>query len=138
MTEINTNNKDIILYDGVCILCNTFITVILKLDTKRKFLFSSLQSNYSKSILKITDSTDYKINTVFLIRNGKKYTKSTAVLMILTSFSNLFKIFYIFYLIPKFIRDMIYDLIANKRYAFFGKTGSCPIPPVKVRKRFLD
>ena len=133
---MTTNN--IILFDGVCILCNGFIDFVIRFDSKEVFTFSSLQSHFAKQYSGIDHDSSIKFETVYLVRDGIKYEKSTAVLMIITSLPHLFKLFYVFFLIPKFIRDFLYVQIAKNRYSLFGKKNQCTIPSPSLKRRFLD
>lgn len=132
------NSKEIILFDGICNLCNGFVNLIIRFDSKERFVFSSLQSDYARNILHTESKEENDFNTVYLIKNGSHYEKSNAVLMILTSLPYLWKACYIFYLMPKSIRDYIYDFIARRRYSFFGKKDKCIIPPENIKSRFLE
>jgi predicted DCC family thiol-disulfide oxidoreductase YuxK len=134
----NFKDKSIILFDGVCNLCNASIQFILKRDYNKKYLFASLQSDAAKEIL--LQYTDEKINleTIILIENGKIYNKSTAVLKIWKNLNYLHTVLYICLLIPKPIRDWFYTKIAKNRYKWFGKKQSCKIPNKEIRNRFLD
>ena len=131
-------SNNIILFDGICILCNGFIEFVIKYDSKEVFMFSSLQSEFAKQHAPIYHNPSTKFETVYLIRNGIIYEKSTAVLMILTSLPHLFKLCYVFFLIPKFIRDFVYAHVARRRYSLFGKKDQCMIPPPNTRLRFLE
>ena len=108
----NFKDKSIILFDGVCNLCNTSIQFILKRDFNKKYLFASLQSDAAKEIL--LQYTDEKINleTIILIENGKIYKKSTAVLKIWKNLNRLQSALYICIVIPRPIRDWFYTIIA--------------------------
>lgn len=131
-------SKDIILFDGICILCNGFVNLIIRFDSKERFVFSSLQSDYAKKVLKIEPAEEKYFDTLYLITKGDRYEKSLAVLKILTALPNLWKVCYIFYVLPKFIRDFIYDFIARRRYSFFGKKDNCTVPSENLKHRFLD
>ena len=135
---INHKNKSIILFDGVCNLCNASVNFIVKYDKKERFLFASLQSDVAKEILLQFPSKKTNLNSILLIENGIIYNKSTAVLLIARKLSSFFKIFYVFIVIPKFIRDAVYTFIANNRYTWFGKKESCMLPTPEIKKRFLE
>ena len=128
----------IIFFDDVCILCNRFVRIVLKNDKNKTIQFSPLQSDFSARTLKMNHIDSSKMNTVAYIHNDKIYFKSLAVLKIITSLKGLWKLSYILYIIPRFLADMIYDYIANKRYFIFGKMKSCMIPPKEMQDRFID
>jgi len=128
--------KSLILFDGVCNLCNSSVNIIIDLDRRKKFLFSSLQSEEGKSIL-----SKHQINTVpetiILVEEGNVYQKSTAVLHICRKLIFPLPIFYLFLIIPKFIRDAVYDFVAANRYKWFGAKETCRIPTPELKERFL-
>jgi predicted DCC family thiol-disulfide oxidoreductase YuxK len=127
----------VILFDGVCNLCNWAVGFIIRRDPEGKFKFASLQSTYSRNFL---DECGFQLTPDFIIyiRNFKIYTKSTAVLMILRDLGGLWKMFYGFIIIPGYLRDLIYSFVAKKRYKLFGKRESCMIPSPELRSRFME
>lgn len=133
----NFENKSIILFDGVCNLCNSTVNFIIKHDKKERFLFASLQSDAGKEILLHYPSKKNNLNSVLLIENDSIYHKSTAALLISSKLQGAIQFFYIFNLLPLKIRDNIYDYVAKNRYRWFGKQDICMIPKPELRKRFL-
>lgn len=128
--------KPIIFFDGVCNLCNGAINFIINRDKKGYFKFAPLQSEIAKnfvsqSVIENTDSIIYQ-------DSDQLYTKSTAALKIARHLDGAWKGFYAFIIIPKFIRDFIYDLIAKNRYNWFGKRDSCKMPTQDIKNRFLE
>lgn len=134
----NFKDKSIILFDGVCNLCNSAVNFIIKHDKKEYFLFASLQSDAAKEILLQYPLKKTSLNSIILITNNISYDKSTAALLISKQLNNGYKLIYFFIVIPKFIRDFVYNLIANNRYKWFGKQKSCKIPSLEIKNRFLD
>jgi len=134
---INANNTSIILFDGVCNLCNSSIQFIIKRDLKHRFQFSSLQSDASHDILLQFQLKNSNLDSIILIENGKIYQKSTAILKIFKNLTSLWRLSYIFIIIPKFIRDFVYDIVAKYRYKWFGEKNSCMIPSKELKNRFL-
>ncbi|MDO9037675.1 MAG: DCC1-like thiol-disulfide oxidoreductase family protein [Lutibacter sp.] len=134
----NFENKSIILFDGVCNLCNASVNFVIKHDKKAQFLFASFQSDAAKEILLHFNLKNLNGGTVILVEGQKVYDKSTAALKIAKRLDDGFKAFYAFIIVPKFFRDWIYDIIAKNRYHWFGKKESCLIPSAKLRNRFLD
>lgn len=122
---IKTKNKSIILYDGICNLCNKSVRFIIKNDTKKQFLFVSLQSDAAAQLLLHINHKKNDLNSIVLIDKGIIYLKSTAVLHILRKIGGVWAVFYFFKIIPKNIRDYIYDAIASHRYKWFGKCEIC-------------
>ena len=134
----NFNGKSIVLFDGVCNLCNSSINFIIKHDKKEQFLFASLQSDVAKEILLQFTSKKINFDSIVLIEQEEFYEKSTAVLRILKHLGGRYKLLYCSVIIPKFIRDKLYDYIAKNRYKWYGKRESCMIPAAELKKRFLD
>ncbi|TXD52584.1 MULTISPECIES: thiol-disulfide oxidoreductase DCC family protein [unclassified Polaribacter] len=133
------SNKKVILFDGVCNLCNTAVLEVIKNDKKDSFLFAALQSVSGKEItdhLKIDTS---KIDSIILYEPGVAYDlKSTAALKIMNDFGGLWYITQIGLLFPESFRDYIYDFIAKNRYKWFGKKESCMLPTAELKDKFLE
>ncbi len=130
--------KPIILFDGVCNLCNTAIQFVIKHDPKEIFVFASLQSDIGQQILKDNNLPLQQLNSFVLLQNGIIYTKSSAALKVAQQLSGIWKTLYIFNIVPKFIRDGVYGFIAKNRYKWFGKNESCPLPSPQLKQRFLS
>lgn len=128
--------KRIILFDGECHFCDSSVQFIIKRDPKGVFYFSSLQSDAGKELLKKYGVSE-DVETMFLIDEEKVYDKSSAALRICRHLKGFWKLCYGLIIIPKPIRDVVYDVIAKNRYRWFGKKESCTLPPPSVRKRFL-
>ena len=142
MNNINLNkltslNKQILLFDGVCNLCDKFVQFVLHYDDKEQFFFASLQSSLGQQILK-KYNLDSDLNTVVLIRNEKAYTHSDVALKVGIALGGWMNLSYLCYLIPQFIRDTIYNWIAANRYRFFDKQDYCILPKEEWKNRFLD
>ncbi|WP_457611580.1 thiol-disulfide oxidoreductase DCC family protein [Lutibacter sp.] len=133
----NFNNKLIILFDGVCNLCNSSVNFIIKHDTKEQFLFASLQSDAAKEILLQFSTKKLALDSIILIQDSNIYEKSSAALQISKHLNGGYKLLYGFIIIPQFIRDWVYDIIAENRYKWFGKKEKCMIPTSEIRNRFL-
>lgn len=130
-------HKGILLFDGVCNLCDKFVQFVLRHDHQQLFVFASLQSPIGQELLK-EYKLDQGLTTVVLIRDRKAYTHSDVALKVGYSLGGWLKIVYLCYLIPKFIRDIIYNWIAANRYQFFGKQDQCMMPKAEWKTRFLD
>ena len=128
----------VILFDGVCNLCNSAVKFVLKRDKKAAFKFASLQSDAAKKILSNTEISDIDSGTFVLIENGKTYTRSTAALKVCRQLSGLWPLLTVFIIVPRFIRDRVYNLISKNRYRWFGKRDICMIPSPEVANRFLN
>jgi len=132
------DEKQIILFDGVCNFCNFWVNFVLKRDKKDLFRFAALQSEKAKELTSKFKFDTSKLDTFILIAENKLYTKSTAALMICKQLNGLIKILSPLIILPKFFRDFIYDLIAKNRYKIFGRRESCRIPTVEDKLKFLE
>ncbi|PHR74651.1 MAG: thiol-disulfide oxidoreductase [Lutibacter sp.] len=133
----NTIPKPLLLFDGVCNLCNSSVQFVIKHDKKQQFLFSSLQSDAAKEILLQFGEINMNLDSIILITDAKIYSKSSAILKIAELLGGYYAVGIIFYIIPKFIRDKIYDFVAKNRYKWYGKRENCMIPNKKIKSRFL-
>jgi len=118
-------NENILLFDGFCNLCSRLVNFIIKRDKKSKFLFISLQSASGQSLLKKFGLPTDNFDSVVYIRSDKFFLKSSAILHILKELGGIWKLFFIFIIVPNFIRDFIYRIIAKTRYKIFGRHNSC-------------
>lgn len=126
-----------VLFDGVCNFCNASINFVIDRDSKGIFKFAALQSEIGQEILKKYSLKQNDFDSIILEKEGKIYQKSDAALEIVRNLDGLWKIFYIFKIIPSFLRNPIYDLIAKNRYRIFGRTDACRIPTPELKARFL-
>ncbi len=131
----NTNNKIIILFDGVCNMCVGSVNFIIKRDSKDMFRFASLQGDVGQKMIK---KYSLSMNSIVLIKNGQAKTKSTAVLNILYHLNTFWKALLIFYVVPYPIRDILYNIVAKSRYFLFGKRNQCMIPNENINSKFLS
>ncbi|MFK9093683.1 thiol-disulfide oxidoreductase DCC family protein [Bacillus salipaludis] len=127
----------IILYDGICNLCNSSVQFILKRDPAGKFKFASLQGETGQRLLK-EHGIGLDLNSFLLIESGKIYRKSSAALRVCKQLKGPWKMVTVFFIIPCFLRDRLYDILANNRYKWFGKKESCMLPSPKWKNRFLE
>ena len=118
----------ILLFDGVCNLCDSLVGFVIRHDRSKKIIFSSLQSENGKSLLAQYGLPAGYLKSVVYIKENKYYTRSSAVLNILKDLGGGWSLFYGFIIIPVFIRDFIYNIIAGIRYRIFGKKISCLTP----------
>lgn len=127
----------IILFDGVCNLCNASVQFIIKHDKKALFSFASLQSAEGQSLLEQYNLPLVNFSSFVYIENGKAYQRSDAALHIAGKMSGGWPALYLFTIIPRPLRDFIYKKIADNRYRLMGKRDSCIIPTPELRERFL-
>ena len=137
MNQLSTGNK-IILFDGVCNLCNNSVQFIIKRDKKKQFRFASLQGKFGQEFLKKNNLPADTFNSFILLEDEKIYTRSTGALRMLKHLGGGWSLFYAFIILPKFIRDGVYNWIARNRYKWFGKKDACMIPTPELKERFLD
>ncbi len=129
--------KVILLFDGVCNFCNKWINFIIKHDKKNKFLFATLQSNAAKTLLKENNILEDQ-KSVVLIYNNKVHIKSTACLHACFHLGGLYALPFCFIILPAFVRDFYYDIVAKNRYKWWGKQESCMMPSPEIKKKFID
>jgi predicted DCC family thiol-disulfide oxidoreductase YuxK len=127
----------IILFDGVCNLCNASVHFVIKRDVKGVFRFASLQSGFAQRIPEMAKIAG-ALKTIVLLKNGSVYLRSDAALEIARDLRGLWPGLYFLKLIPKFVRDGVYDFISRHRYQWFGKTDECWLPSPELNSRFVD
>jgi predicted DCC family thiol-disulfide oxidoreductase YuxK len=128
---------DIVLFDGVCNLCNGAILFIIKRDKKDRFRFAPLESDIGKKLLDQHGIDPNKIDSIVLISGDTAFAKAGAALRISRHLSGLWPLLYSLIIIPKFIANIVYDFIARNRYKWFGKKESCMIPTPELKSKFL-
>lgn len=128
---------DIVLFDGVCSLCNSAIDLIVRNDKGGHFKVGALQDEKAKAILKDYDIEDDYLDSIILVRGNSVFYKSRAALEISRKMKGAWPLLYSFILIPSIIRDPIYDWIARHRYRWFGKKETCRLPTLAERAKFL-
>ena len=131
-------HQKIVLFDGVCNLCSSSVQFILKHDKKNQFLFGSLQGHYGQEMLQKYQLPSSEFNSFMLIEEGNLYTKSTGALRMLKHIGGFWSLAYVFIIVPKFIRDAVYNLVARNRYKWFGKKNECWLPRPEWKAKFLD
>lgn len=131
------DQRTVILFDGVCNLCNGYVQFVIRHDRKGYFRFASLQSDSGRRLLQQLNYSDNTINTVVLVENGTCFIRSTAALKILRKLGGLWPLTYAAIILPAFLRDFIYVVVAKNRYRWFGKQESCLLPTPELQSRFL-
>ncbi|MDY6801945.1 MAG: thiol-disulfide oxidoreductase DCC family protein [Bacteroidota bacterium] len=135
--KILPKNKGIVLFDGYCNLCSGSVQFIIKRDLKKYFKFASLQSEVGKELYQKFGLPENFIASVILIEDEKIFLKTDALIKITQKLKGLWPLLAIFKIIPKFLRNLMYDFIANKRFRWFGKKKQCFVPSKSIRERFL-
>lgn len=129
--------QPIILFDGVCNFCDGAVNFVIKRDKKNKLKFAPLQTAAAKQLM-----VDYNLpdtmESFILIVNGQAYSKSTAALKVCRYLTGLWPICYGLIVVPKVIRDGVYNWIAKNRYKWFGQKDTCMMPTPAIREKFLN
>lgn len=134
----NDINKSIVLFDGVCNLCNNTIQYIIKKDKKDQFFFASLQGSTGQKLLQKFELPQTSFNSFVLIEGDIAYTKSTGALKVFKKLGGVWNLLYAFIIVPTFIRDAVYNWISKNRYRWFGQRDHCMIPTPALKAKFLD
>lgn len=129
-------DKAVILFDGVCNLCNASVNFIIDRDKKDHFRFAPLQSEIARELT--GSGTSEAPESILLVEKGKIYRRSTAALRIARRLSGAWPLLYAFIIVPSPLRDLVYNVVAGNRYRWFGKQDSCRIPTPELKKKFLD
>jgi predicted DCC family thiol-disulfide oxidoreductase YuxK len=129
--------QPIVLFDGVCNFCNNTINFVIKRDRKNTLRFTTLQSFPANQLLEQYGLSGSGMQSFVFIENGKAYTKSTAALRVCKYLTLFWPLVYAFIIVPRFIRDGVYDYIASNRYKWFGSKEECMVPNAAVKRKFL-
>lgn len=127
----------IVLFDGVCNLCNGSVQFLLKRDREARFRFAALQSDTGRSLLAEHGLDPNALSSVVLIEDGKIWQESSAALRIARYLPGAWKLLRVFAAVPRPLRDAVYRWIARNRYRWFGKTETCWLPTPELKARFL-
>ncbi len=128
----------VVIFDGVCNLCNTSVDFIIRQDKKGKIKVTANQHEAGKQILQEHGLSPEQVETLYLLENGRLYDRSTAALGIARLLGFPWNLaYYVLILIPKPLRDAGYRLIARNRYSWFGKKETCRLPTAEERARFI-
>lgn len=133
----NNGNKSIVLFDGECNFCNSSVNFIICHDKKDQFRFATLQSEIGKIRIKKYHISD-EIDSIILIEKDKIYLRSTAVLRISKHLNGIYPLLYVFIVVPSFLRDLLYDIIAKKRRKWFRKKETCLIMSEEKKAKFIS
>ena len=128
----------IMLFDGVCNLCTASVRFVIARDKRRRFRFASLQSPVAERILGPDIDTGGRLSSFVLVLDGKTYRKSSGALRLLWQLDGLWPLLAVFLIVPRPIRDWVYDWIGSRRYRFFGKRDVCWVPRPELTELFLD
>jgi len=132
-----TSANNILLFDGVCNLCNGAVNFIIDIDKKGVIQFASLQSAFGQELLRTHELPTQTFNSLVFVHKGKAYQKSTGVLLLAKELGGVYQLAVLLLVVPRFIRDFVYDQVAQNRYKWFGKSDSCRMPTPELKARFL-
>lgn len=131
-------NKNVIYFDGVCGLCNSFVKFLLKIDNHSQLKYTTLQGQTGQKLLKKISFHQSDFDTVIFQKNDQVYTRSTAVFEIFKTIGGFWKIFLVFKLLPISFTDYIYSQIAKRRFRLFGKLNQCDVTIFNKPGQFID
>ncbi|HKW03130.1 MAG TPA: DCC1-like thiol-disulfide oxidoreductase family protein [Vicinamibacterales bacterium] len=114
----------VVLFDGVCNLCNGLVQFIIRRDPHARFKFAAM--------------TSFEDDTLVLVEDGRKYVRSDAVLRIARRLRAPWPLLYAFIVVPRPLRDWAYDIVARRRYRWFGRREACMVPTPELRARFVE
>ena len=138
MNGMEAPANPLVLFDGVCNLCNRSVQMILRHDRQARFRFASLQSPLGEKLRAELGIDRETVDSVILVEGGRWYQESAAALRIAHGLGGFWKLLGVFRLVPRPLRDAAYRLIARNRYRWFGKTETCWVPTPELRGRFLS
>lgn len=130
--------ENIVIFDGVCNLCEFSVHFIFERDAAGQFYFTPAQSPLGSALLKHFGINSSRLDTVVLVRGDQAFTRSAAAIEIASGLDTPWNLLAVFKAVPEPLRDMIYDLIAQNRYQLFGKKEECMLPSEALRRRFLE
>jgi predicted DCC family thiol-disulfide oxidoreductase YuxK len=129
---------NVILFDGVCNLCNGAVNWVIDHDKNNQFKFAALQSAFGKRITEQFGLGNQYLNTIVLLQNGKVYLRATAVLIILKRLGGIYSLAAVLMLIPVPILNFFYNIVAKYRYQWFGKSNTCRVPSASLKDKFFE
>ncbi len=141
MTESCENVSEVpnlILFDGVCNLCNASVQFVIRHDSAAKFRFAAIQSEIGREIFQRHGLDPANLQTFVFITDGRIFLRSDAAIEVVARFGGAWKLLRVFSLVPRSVRDAIYSFIAQNRYRWFGRQEVCMIPTPEIKERFLD
>lgn len=134
---LEQNNK-ILLFDGVCNLCNSSVLFVIKHDKNKLVKYASIQSKKGKILMNKFGVNELYFGSLIFIDNDKVYLKSAGALRVTKYLNGWWPLLYGLIIIPKFVRNKVYDYIAKNRYQWFGKKESCMVPSIEIKSLFID
>jgi predicted DCC family thiol-disulfide oxidoreductase YuxK len=133
----NNLSMKILLFDGVCNLCNEAVQFVIAHDHKGEIQFAALQSEFAQNLLRKHALPTDTLDSLVFIDDGVAYTSSSGALRLARSFAGAWRLLYAFIVVPKFIRDAVYRFVGANRYRWFGRQAACMLPTPALKARFL-
>jgi predicted DCC family thiol-disulfide oxidoreductase YuxK len=128
----------LVLYDGVCAMCNGLVKFVVARDRRDRFRFAPLQGELARDIVKQDGGDPDVLDTMYLVLDdGKVLKRGRAALKTIRSVGGAWRLLGVFAILPSFVLDFFYGLVARRRYKMFGKLEACPVPPPEQRHKFL-
>lgn len=131
-------SQAVIFFDGVCNLCNSSVQFIIRRDKDNYFKFASLQSEFGQDFLAKHNLPKESFSSFILFENNRIYQKSTAALRVSRKLRGLWFLLYIYIIVPPFIRNWVYSIVAKNRYNWFGKKEECMVPSKELKSKFIN
>ena len=128
----------VVLFDGICNLCNGSVRFVIERDPHKHFQFAPLQSDSATTLIGGTANPLAMPDSIVLVDDGRLYVRSTAALRIARRLRFPWPLLWVFMAVPRPLRDWVYDVIARHRYGWFGKRDTCMVPTKEIRDRFLE
>lgn len=138
MSQDISDEKPVVLFDGVCNLCTGAVQFIVERDTEGVFRFASLQSEAGQGLLERFDLPTDDFDSFVLVEDGEYHTRSAAALRVAKRLGGVYALLYPFRFVPRPLRDGVYDIVADHRYQWFGRKDQCMVPTPELESRFLD
>jgi predicted DCC family thiol-disulfide oxidoreductase YuxK len=135
---IPTEGHAVVLFDGVCNLCNGAVNFIIDRDPDGYFRFAPLQSGVAEQIMEGRGGVGADLDTIMLVEDDEVFVRSTAALRIARHLSGPWPLLYAFIVVPRPLRDAVYEWVAANRYRWFGRRDQCRVPTPELKARFLD
>ena len=128
----------VVLFDGVCNLCNGFVQFVIRRDPAGRFQFAALESPAARRLLRDVNVSNQLIDSVVLVEDGRAFTRSAAALRIVCKLTFPWPLAYALIIVPRILRDWGYAVVARNRYCWFGRRDTCMVPTPELRARFLS
>lgn len=138
LSPAETTSNPVLLFDGMCRLCNAWVDFVLEHDRRGTIRLAALQSEAARDLVRLYGGGEEPVDSVLLVKDGRIYQKSEAILQLASTLGGIWKILLAGYAIPCALRDRLYDVVARNRIRWFGRRETCRLPDPEQRHRFLD